>query len=736
MNLLAKGRIPLQSILRLLPLFLSVQLLSAAERPNIVFIFSDDHALNSISAYGGPLKNVAPTPNLDRIAGEGAIFTNSFCSNSICGPSRAAILTGKHSHVNGYVDNNTSRFDGSQTTFPKLLQKAGYETAIIGKWHLVSDPQGFDHWEILPGQGSYYNPDFLQQDGGKKRYQGYVTDIVTDRAIDWLGKERDADKPFVLMCQHKAPHRNWSPALRHTTLFDGVKIPGPASLFDDYSNRSKTLGEQEMSIAKHMFWANDMKFHGENLFPKDFMGGLVNNEYERMDEAQKKAWDAAYEPRNKEFIDAVESGELEGDAITSWKYQRYIKDYLRCIRAVDENVGRLLDYLDESGLAENTIVIYSSDQGFYLGEHGWYDKRWMFEESLAMPFLVRWPGVIKPGTRNAALIQNIDYAPTFLEVAGVEVPATVQGKSLVPLFQSSAEPEGWREGIYYFYSGEATHHVAAHDGVRNKRYKLMHFPDTEEWNLFDLEKDPGEMKSVHQDPEYKQVIADMKELYSALRSEYRMSAATVPTNRNSQKWWKERHKAKVAEAAQGGHELVFIGDSITQGFENAGKEAWQEITKGRKALNLGFSGDRTQDVLWRLMNGELEGTDPELFVLMIGTNNTGHNQAPAVETADGIRLIVELLRDRKPDAEILLLSVFPRGENPEDPLRKINDGINDIIKDLADGEKIHWLDMSDVFLDENGVLPKAIMPDSLHPKEEGYRLWAETMTPEIERLLK
>lgn len=720
----------------ILTLLFASSLLSSAERPNIVFIFSDDHALNSISAYGGSLKDVAPTPNLDRIASEGAIFTNSFCSNSICGPSRAAILTGKHSHVNGYIDNNNSRFDGSQTTFPKLLQKAGYQTAIVGKWHLVSEPQGFDHWEILPGQGSYYNPEFLQQEGGRKRYEGYVSDIVTDLAIDWLEKGRNSEKPFILMCQHKAPHRNWSPALRHVNLFDGVEIPEPASLFDDYSKRSKTLGEQAMSIEKDMSWSNDMKFHGENLFPESFTSVPNNGEYARMTDAQKKAWDAAYEPLNQKFIKAVESGELEGDAITSWKYQRYIKDYLRCIKAVDENVGRLLDYLDESGQAENTIVIYSSDQGFYLGEHGWYDKRWMFEESLAMPFLVRWPGVIEPGMRNDSLIQNIDYAPTFLEVAGVGIPATVQGKSLVPLFNKTSEQEEWREGIYYFYSGEETHQVAAHDGVRNKRYKVMYFPDTKEWNLFDLVKDPSEMQSVHNDPEYKEVLADMKALYTSLRKEYRMSNATVPAEKLGQKRWAQRHKAKVAEAAEGGHDIVFIGDSIIQGFEGAGKAAWKSLTDGKKALNLGVSADRTQEVLWRLMNGELEGVDPELFVLMIGTNNTGHNQEPAENTADGVRLIVELLRDRSPEAQILLLSIFPRGEMPENPLRKINNDINLIIKDLADGENVHWMDMNGVFLDENGVLPKSVMPDSLHPKEKGYSMWAEAMAPEIERLLK
>ncbi len=723
------------------PLVLALVLLApalfASERPNILFIFSDDHALNAISAYGGPLKDAAPTPNLDRIAEQGAIFTRSYCCNSICGPSRAAILTGKHSHINGYLDNNNSTFDGSQTTFPKLLQKAGYQTALVGKWHLVSKPQGFDYWEILPGQGSYYNPDFLQQGGGKKRYTGYCTDIVTERALDWLKNGRDGDKPFILMCQHKAPHRNWSPALRHADLWDDVDLPEPKTLFDDYANRHPSLKKQAMSVEKDFYWGHDMKLKGEPRFPEYFRKGIRNGEYMRMNAEQKKAWDAAYEEENQAMIAAVESGELEGKDVTRWKYQRYIKDYLRCIRAVDEGVGRMLDYLDESGLADNTIVIYSSDQGFYLGEHGWYDKRWMFEESFAMPFLVRWPGVIEPGSRSEALIQNIDYAPTFLEIAGVEVPEAVQGRSLLPVLKASGKaPEDWREGLYYFYSGEHTHRVAAHDGVCNDRYKLMYFPGDKSWNLFDLEKDPQEMKSVHDDPAHADVLERMKKLYSDLRGEYEVSEATQPAHRKDQGWWKQRHQQKLKEVKKGGHELVFIGDSITQGWEGHGKATWEEFYGDRKALNLGYSGDRTEHVLWRLLNGELDGVDPKAYVLMIGTNNSGHRQAPPEETAGGIKLILELLRDRSPEAEILLLSVFPRDEQPDGKLRKINDGINEIIKGHADDGRIHWLDMTDTFLNDEGVLTKEVMPDALHPQGKGYRMWAEAMEPKLEELLK
>jgi arylsulfatase A-like enzyme/lysophospholipase L1-like esterase len=705
----------------------------AAKRPNIVFIFSDDHAVGAISAYGGILKDAAPTPNLDRIAQEGAVFENSFCANSICGPSRACILTGLHSHVNGFLDNNNSRFDGSQTTFPKLIQKAGYQTALVGKWHLSSDPTGFDYWEILPGQGSYNNPDLIQQGGGKKRYKGYVTDIVTDRAIDWLDK-RDKEKPFVLMCQHKAPHRNWSPAPRHYALFDDVTMPEPASLFDDYGgNRSKTLAENEMSIAKHFYWGWDMKFHGESQFPDHFLKGLANGEYARFDEEQKKVWDAVYEPKNAKLIADIQSGALKGDDITKWKYQRYIKDYLRCIRAVDENVGRVLKYLDDNGLTENTIVIYSSDQGFYLGEHGWYDKRWMFEESLKMPFLVRWPGVVPAGGRSKTLIQNIDYGPTFLEIAGVDVPKTMQGRSLVPALKNpSVSPEGWREAIYYAYYGEATHRVARHDGVRTQQHKLMYFPGTDEWNLFDLEKDPEEMRSVHEDPAYSDVLVKMKERYVALRKDYGVHSATVPEARYDLSWWKQRHAQKMKEARKGDYDMLFIGDSITHGWEGPGKPVWDEFYAERKALNIGFGGDRTEQVIYRLLNGELpESVDPKVAVIMIGTNNTGHSMQAADETAEGIERILEILRDRRPEMKILLLGVFPRGEKPDDKMRVRNAEVNALIAKYADGEHVHFLDIGAKFLDENGVLTAEVMPDRLHPQEVGYRIWAEAIEAKV-----
>jgi len=516
--------------MRKLPTFLTATLLGITplvaekpKQPNILFIFSDDHALQAITAYGNSrYADHFQTPNIDRLAKQGALFVNSFCANSICGPSRACVLTGKHSVHNGFVD-NSSTFDGLQPTLPKYLGEAGYETALIGKWHLVSEPTGFDHWEILPGQGSYWNPDFIQMDGTTRRFEGYVTDIITDKTIDWLESRQEKDKPFLLMSQHKAPHRNWMPAERHLMLFEGIDLPEPDSLFDDYSGRSETLKTQEMTISDHFFWGWDMFFHEEPPAEARMMGGLRNGEYARMTPLQQRSFDLVYGPRQQRFLDDLAAGKLDEKAVTSWKYQRYIKNYLRTIQAIDENIGRLLAYLDDNGLADNTIVVYSSDQSFFLGEKGWYDKRWMFEESLTMPFILRWPGVVKPGIRPEALIQNIDYAPTFLDAAGLEVPEDMQGHSLLPILKNGGQtPDGWRDAIYYFYTGEGTHRVPAHDGVRTDRYKIFHLPRTEEWQLFDLVEDPDEMRSVHDDPEYAEVFAEMKDRYHATRAHYRI----------------------------------------------------------------------------------------------------------------------------------------------------------------------------------------------------------------------
>ncbi|MDA7916952.1 sulfatase [Akkermansiaceae bacterium] len=503
------------------PLFslitLGIATLAHAKRPNILFLFSDDHALRSISAYGGDLAKVAPTPNIDRLAASGAIFKNSFCGNSICGPSRATILTGKHSHKNGFLRNSRTGLDQSQWTVAKSLHGAGYNTAVIGKWHLISDPVGFDHWEILPGQGSYYNPVFLQMDGSKKQFPGYCTDITTDKAVKWLDG-RDKEKPFFLMCQHKAPHRTFAPALRHLKAFDGVTIPEPPSLFDDYTGRSKTLKENEMEIDRHFDWTYDAKVrkderNGIELPGSDRYGAT---EYSRMDEAQKKEWNAHFGPENEAFMKKV--GSMSHKEIVQWKYQRYMKNYLGTVKAVDDSVGRMLDYLDENGLAENTIVIYASDQGFYLGEHGWYDKRWMFEESFKMPFAIRWPGVTKPGSRPQEMIQNIDYAPTFLEAAGIKIPDEIQGESIVPTLKG--EPKNWRKSLYYSYYEKGEHNVPQHFGVRTETHKLFHLPGTNEWQMFDLIKDPQEMKSVYGDPAYADLQKELTAEFHRLRKHY------------------------------------------------------------------------------------------------------------------------------------------------------------------------------------------------------------------------
>ena len=464
-----------------------------APRPNILFVFTDDHAPHAISAYGSRINK---TPNIDRLATEGMIFDRSYCGNSICGPSRATILTGKHSHNNGFIDNRSS-FDGSQVTFPKLLRAAGYQTAIIGKWHLRSDPTGFDHWEVLNGQGPYWNPP-LKTAAGTTRYEGYTTDVLTDHTLTWLDEGRDRSKPFLLMFQHKAPHRDWQPGPKHYHLYDDMKIEEPATLFDDWKNRTSAAAKQTMTIANHMS-ERDLKFRPP--------GGLTP--------AQLQAWHAAYDPKNEAF----KKLSLTGKDLVRWRYQRYIKDYLRCIASVDDNLGRVLSYLDETGLADNTIVVYSSDQGFYLGDHGWYDKRWMYEESYRMPLVVRWPKVIKPGTRSQHLVQNIDYAQTFLDMAGVQAPDDMQGKSLVPIM--NGEVKEWRTSLYYHYwEYPAVHSVRRHYGVSTTRYKLIHYYRLGEWELFDLDKDPSELKSVYDDPAYAETKRRLEVELERLREHY------------------------------------------------------------------------------------------------------------------------------------------------------------------------------------------------------------------------
>ncbi len=450
---------------------------SESKRPNILYIMSDDHAAHAMSCYGSRINE---TPNLDRIAEDGVRLDNCFCTNSICTPSRASILTGKYSHLNGVLTLN-HRMDGRQMTFPKLLQQEGYQTAIFGKWHLghggIHDPTGFDYWNVLPGQGLYHNP-VMHDMGEEKVFEGYVTDLITDFSLDWL-ERRDRDRPFCLLTHHKAPHRRWEPDDKHADMYEDIDIPVPETFDDDYSNRSHAAAIAKMRIDR-------------DLDEKD--------------------------------LKIPPPPGLSGQELKKWKYQRFIKDYLRCIASVDDNVGRMLDYLDEQGLTENTVVIYTSDQGFFLGDHNWFDKRFMYEESLRMPFVVRYPPEIKPGTTNDDIILNTDFAATFLDYAGIETPREMQSYSFRGNLRGET-PDDWRTAMYYryFMHLQGGHYVTAHYGVRTKRYKLIFYyeeePGPQEWELFDLEEDPQEMRSVYEEPEYADVVEELKAELARLRSE-------------------------------------------------------------------------------------------------------------------------------------------------------------------------------------------------------------------------
>ncbi len=453
-------------------------------RPNILFIMSDDHASHAISSYGSRINQ---TPNLDRIADGGMILQNCFCVNSICTPSRANILTGTHSHLNG-VKTLSDPLDGRKPNVAKMLQADGYQTAMVGKWHLGhggnADPTGFDYWNVLPGQGLYHDPVMLEPDG-EKTHKGYTTDIITDFSLEWL-QNRDKERPFFMMCHHKAPHRPWDSDEKHAQMFEDEDVPMPDNFFDDYANRSNAAKDAKMRVFGHMS-ERDLKIDTLGPPPE----GLSEKE------------------------------------LANWQYQRYIKEYLRCVASIDDNVGRMLDYLDAEGIADDTLVIYTSDQGFFLGDHGWYDKRFMYEESLRMPFLVRYPREIQPGSSCDAMALNIDFAETWLDYAGLSTPEDMQGTSLRPLFNSET-PADWRTSMYYRYWMHLTHHhVPAHYGIRTHRYKLIYYygealgttgsidePKEPEWELFDLEKDPNEMCSVYDDPAYADIVTELTaELY-------------------------------------------------------------------------------------------------------------------------------------------------------------------------------------------------------------------------------
>ena len=464
------------------------------EAPNILLVYADDHAINAVSAYGSQINQ---TPQLDRLAAQGMLFRNSFVINSICTPARATVLTGKYSHANGTLVVG-DWFDGDQPTFPKMLQQAGYQTAVVGKWHLFSEPTGFDHFDVLIDQGPYYNPPMIEN-GKRVQRTGYTTDLITDQALKWLESQRDPSRPFMLMLQHKAPHRPWAPGPDHLQTYEDITIPEPETLFDNYTGRTDAAREASMTVAEHLH-PHDLK-----LVP---LGNLEPD--------QKQRWDAAYGPRNREF----EQANLAGDDRTRWKYQRYIKDYLRSVASIDDNLGRVLDYLEETGLADNTVVIYTSDQGFFLGEHGWFDKRFMYEESLRTPLIVRWPGVVSAGSENTDMVLNLDLPETLLDIAGVTVPDAMQGRALTPLLRGES-PHDWRASLYYhYYDYPAIHTVHKHLGVRTERYKLIHFYELDQWELFDLEKDPQEMRSVYDEPGYAEVVEELKHEMARLQTEF------------------------------------------------------------------------------------------------------------------------------------------------------------------------------------------------------------------------
>ncbi len=497
---------------------------ASEDRPNIVFIFSDDHALRTISAYGAGLNE---TPNIDRIAGEGILFTRSYCANSICCPSRASILTGKHSHKNGVLD-NADVWNGDQFVFTRSLGEVGYNTALIGKWHMMKGDRGspgdsFDYWNIFTGaggQGDYYNPEFIDKDGKQSKVTGYSTDIITDQTLAWLETHRDSSEPFLVMCQFKSPHIHRVPPPRHMNKYDGEEIAEPETMFDDYAGRSAYAANTNM----------EFKMMQEEILNIAPPGGteLADSEkgkYDylaRMTPEQRATYHEAYDPENLEYRRLRAAGKLADGSqeLERYKYQRFIKDYLRCVAAIDDNVGRILDYLERHGLAENTVVIYSSDQGFFTGEHGWNDKRWMYEESFAMPFMLRWPAKVKPGQKCAALIQNIDYAPTLLDLAGAEIPKDLDGKSLRPLFTGDV-PDDWRKALYYHYYEDGSYNLPRFEGVSDGRTKLINYYYPQQaWELFDLERDPHELQSVFDDPEYAKVVASMKKNLAQLRKQY------------------------------------------------------------------------------------------------------------------------------------------------------------------------------------------------------------------------
>ena len=480
---------------------LLAQISTKAKQPNIVFIISDDHAFQAIGAYGGKLM---PTPNIDRIAKEGAIFQNSFVTNSICGPSRATLLTGKYSHQNGYTINE-KKFDVNQFLFSRLLQENNYQTAWVGKWHLGNLPQGFDYFNILRGQGNYYNPDFISSNKDTIKQNGYVTNIITDKSLDWLNT-RDPNKPFCLVIGEKATHREWIPDLPDLGVYDDIDFPLPSNFFDTYEGREAAM-HQDMTVEKTMRMNEDVKVHMD----------YITGDFKRLNDEQRAVLKKYYDGVTKEF----DEKKLSGKELSKWKFQRYMKDYLAVAKSMDRNIGKILDYLDKNNLVENTVLVYVSDQGFYLGEHGWFDKRFMYEESLKTPFLIRYPTLIKPGTHITRFASNIDWAPTILDLAQVKIPAEVQGVSLVPVLKNN-QVKQWKDELYYhYYEYPEPHHVSPHFGIRTPQYKLIRFYNAKtNWEFYDLKKDPSEMKNSIHDKNYQSTISNLKTKLAILIDKY------------------------------------------------------------------------------------------------------------------------------------------------------------------------------------------------------------------------
>ncbi len=474
--------------------------------PNILVIISDDHTMQSIGAYGSPY---SATPRIDKLASEGMVFNRAFVTNSLCAPSRAVLLTGKFSHKNGHIDNMT-KFNAAQPQFQHYLHQAGYQTAWIGKWHLESEPQGFDYWRVLPGQGYYYNPDFITMDGSRQRIQGYATNIITDQAVQFLDT-RDKTKPFCLVVGHKATHRTWMPDTVDLGSTDQLNIALPKNFYDDYEGRT-AAHDQDLSIEKTMLMDYDLKMYDHDSL------ALKDGNISRMTSSQKDQFLNYYHRVRKDYL----SQQLTGKALTEWKYQRYMKDYLATTLSLDRNVGRIIDWLQKNKLLENTLIIYTSDQGFYLGEHGWFDKRFMYEESMRTPLIMRYPVMIKAGSNDHHLVQNIDLAPTFLQLAGVAIPEDMQGVSLLPLMNSNPNKQTWRKALYYhYYEHPGEHNVYRHFGIRTNRYKLIRFYGEKNfWELYDLKNDPAEMKNLYGSKKYNSLTADLKNQLNQLIAHY------------------------------------------------------------------------------------------------------------------------------------------------------------------------------------------------------------------------